>query len=190
MPSRSRPTSVQLPRTLERPSSSKVSRAALLAASPDLGLLSVEDIRKNLLQNATLMLAGTSNLSPSHLPTALSKTMLPPYLGIPLIPSPTSIYPTHVLAIANTSPSNATDTHLVFPIHAPVLAAHCSKLPALPPPSSAVALSAPPPCPSPCSPLRPSIRCSPSFPIHTPSGSSNWLTSPRFSGILTGINKP
>ncbi|KAJ7074702.1 hypothetical protein C8F01DRAFT_33582 [Mycena amicta] len=138
MPARSRPSSVQLPRTLERPASSKVTRAALLAASPDLGLLSIEDIRKNLFQNAAHMLAGTSGLSTNHLPTALPKSRLPPYFGVPLVPTHDSvqpIYPTHILAIANTSPSHPADTHLIFPIHAPILAAHCPKLPALPPPA-------------------------------------------------------
>nr|GAT50062.1 predicted protein [Mycena chlorophos] len=140
MPSRAPSAAgVQLPRTLERPAASKVSRGALLAASPDLGLLSVEDIRKHLLQNATPMLAGTSSLSPNHLPVALPKTHLPPYFGVSLVPAHDGvmqpIYPTHVLAIANTSPATAADTHLLFPIHGPVLAAHCSKLPALPPPA-------------------------------------------------------
>ncbi|KAJ7207905.1 hypothetical protein GGX14DRAFT_634366 [Mycena pura] len=139
---RAGPSSIQLPRTLGRPPVSKVSRAALLAASPDLGHLSVDDIRKTLLENASQMLASTSALSPSHLPAALPKDCLPPYLTVPVLPDrhcPCPSFPTHILAVSTarasasaSSPSAATDIHLIFPIHAPILAAHCSKLPVLP----------------------------------------------------------
>ncbi|KAJ7119512.1 hypothetical protein C8R44DRAFT_176461 [Mycena epipterygia] len=129
----------QLPRTLVRPSFTEVSRAALLAASPDLGNTPVEFIRKKLLATAHEMLAGTSALSSSHLPSALPKSSLPPYLTVPLFPLQDCVhpsYPTHALAISNASPSGPTDTvHLIFPIHALVLAAYCSKLPQLPPPA-------------------------------------------------------
>ncbi|KAJ7629419.1 hypothetical protein DFH06DRAFT_719742 [Mycena polygramma] len=130
---RAGPSNFQLPRSLVRPSFTEVSRDALLAASPDLGNVSVEFIRKNLLATAPQMLAGTSALSPSHLPSALPKTTLPPYITVPLFPSRDHIqptYPTHALAI-----SGPDDMHLIFPIHALVLAAHCSKLPRLPPPA-------------------------------------------------------
>ncbi|KAJ7280335.1 hypothetical protein C8J57DRAFT_1433960 [Mycena rebaudengoi] len=130
-------SNLQLPRTLVRPSFKEVSRAALIAASPDIGHLSVESVRKHLLSAAPQMLAGTSALSPSYLPTALPKSNIPPYLAVPLRPLQASVqpsYPTHALAISNASPS-ASDIHLIFPIHALVLAAHCSKLPQLPPPA-------------------------------------------------------
>ncbi|KAJ6589058.1 hypothetical protein B0H19DRAFT_1216523 [Mycena capillaripes] len=125
----------QLPRTLVRPSFTEVSREALLAASPDLGNVSVEFIRKNLLATAPQMLAGTSALSPSHLPSVLPKSSLPPYLTVPIRPSRDAhpSYPTHALAISNACPSGPDDMHLIFPVHALVLAAHCPKLPRLPP---------------------------------------------------------
>ncbi|KAJ7034673.1 hypothetical protein C8F04DRAFT_1001548 [Mycena alexandri] len=133
---RAGPSHLQLPRTLVRPPFTEVSRAALLAASPELGNVSIEFIRKNLLATAPQMLAGISALSPSHLPGALPKSSLPPYITVPLS-SPRDrahpSYPTHALAISNPSPSGPGDTHLIFPVHALVLAAHCSKLPSLPP---------------------------------------------------------
>ncbi|KAJ6613638.1 hypothetical protein B0H10DRAFT_1951402 [Mycena sp. CBHHK59/15] len=127
----------QLPRTLVRPPFTEVSRAALLAASPDLGNVSLDVVLKNLLATAPQMLAGSSALSPSHLPSALPKANLPPYLTIPLRRLPASVqpsYPTHALAISTASSAGA-DTHLIFAVHALVLAAHCSKLPQLPPPA-------------------------------------------------------
>ncbi|KAJ7641408.1 hypothetical protein FB45DRAFT_356948 [Roridomyces roridus] len=137
MPSRA-PSNFQLPRTLVRPSFPEVSRAALLAASPSVGHVSVEFIKKNLLETAQVMLAGTSALSQPHLPTALPKSNLPPYISVPIVASRDCkhpSYPTHALAISNASPSGPTDSHLIFPIHGLVLAAHCSKLPSLPTPA-------------------------------------------------------
>ncbi|KAJ7736785.1 hypothetical protein DFH07DRAFT_927754 [Mycena maculata] len=137
----------QLPRTLVRPSFTEVSRTALLAASPELGNVSVEFIRKNLLATSPQMISGTSALSQSHLPTALPKSSLPPYLTVPFFPPQDCghpSYPTHALAISNASPSGPVDMHdmhLIFPIHALVLAAHCSKLPQLPPPAPRAAAS-------------------------------------------------
>ncbi|KAJ7131721.1 hypothetical protein C8R43DRAFT_657986 [Mycena crocata] len=169
----------QLPRTLGRPSFTEVSRAALLAASPDLGNVSVEFIRKNLLATAPQMLAGTSALSPAHLPSALPKSSLPPYISVPLFPLQDGVhpvYPTHALAISNASPSGPADMHLVFPIHALVLAAHCSKLPQLPPPaprgSTSVHL--------PVLPL--TLPSAPAFSIlHT------FMYSHRLDGVLTAL---
>ncbi|KAJ7904993.1 hypothetical protein B0H13DRAFT_2233835 [Mycena leptocephala] len=100
---RAGPSNFQLPRTLVRPSFTEVARDALLAASPDLGNVSVEFIRKNLLATAPQMLAGTSALSPSHLPSALPKSSLPPYITVPIFPLRDCIhpsYPTHALAIS------------------------------------------------------------------------------------------
>ncbi|KAJ6602455.1 hypothetical protein DFH09DRAFT_1257611 [Mycena vulgaris] len=136
--SRSGSSKFQLPRTLGRPSFTEIPRAALLAAAPDLGSASVEFIRKNLLATAPQMLAGTSALSTSHLPSALPKSSLPPYITVPLFQlqdCPHPAYPTHALAVSNASPSGPADMHLIVPIHALVLAAHCSKLPQLPPPA-------------------------------------------------------
>ncbi|KAJ7673471.1 hypothetical protein B0H17DRAFT_1335071 [Mycena rosella] len=138
---RSGSSKFQLPRTLERPSFAEVPRAALLAAAPELAGASVDYIRKHLLATAPQMLAGTSALSPSHLPSALPKCGLPPYITVPVFPRQDCVYPTHVLALSNASPSGSADTHLLFPIHALVLAAHCSKLPHLPPPAPRASVS-------------------------------------------------
>ncbi|KAF7328976.1 hypothetical protein MVEN_02527600 [Mycena venus] len=176
---RSAPSNFQLPRTLVRPSFTEVSRAALLAASPDLGNVSVEFIRKNLLSTAPQMLAGTSALSPSHLPSALPKSSLPPYITVPIFPPrgcEHPSYPTHALAISNACPSGPDDVHLIFPVHALVLAAHCSKLPALPPPaprgSTSVHL--------PCLPL--ALPSAPAFAIlHA------FMYSKRLDAVLTAL---
>ncbi|KAF7361320.1 hypothetical protein MSAN_01164600 [Mycena sanguinolenta] len=130
--------SLQLPRSLVRPRLTEVSREAILATSPDLGNVSLEYIRKNLVAAAPQMLAGTSALSPSHLPAALPKSSLPPYFKVPLHPSRSSIqpcYPTHALAVSNGRPSGPNDMYLIFPVHALLFAAHCSKLQPLPPPA-------------------------------------------------------
>ncbi|KAJ7223743.1 hypothetical protein B0H12DRAFT_290071 [Mycena haematopus] len=138
MPSRTGSSHFKLPRTLARPSFPEITRAALHAASPDVGNASVEFIRKTLLETCHRMISGTSALSPSHLPTVLPKSSLPPFITVSLLPPRDSVqpyYPTHALAVSNPSPSGPADTHLIFPIHALVLAAHCSKLPVLPPPA-------------------------------------------------------
>ncbi|KAF8123069.1 hypothetical protein K438DRAFT_1895540 [Mycena galopus ATCC 62051] len=135
---------LQLPRTLVRPRLTEVSRDALHAASPDLGNVSVEYIRKNLLAAAPQMLAGTAALSSSHLPTALPKSSLPPYITVPLHPPRSSVqpcYPTHALAISNGRPSGPDDVYLIFPVHALVLTAHCSKLQPFPPPAPCASAS-------------------------------------------------
>ncbi|KAJ7086491.1 hypothetical protein B0H15DRAFT_352183 [Mycena belliarum] len=131
--SRTGSSKFRLPRTLERPSFNEIPQTALLAAAPELGDTSIEFIRKKLLATAPQMLAGTSALSLSHLPNALPKRSLPPYITVPLFPRQECIFPTHALAISNTSPSVPAEMHTIFPIHALVLAAHCSKLPQLPP---------------------------------------------------------
>ncbi|KAF7329085.1 hypothetical protein MKEN_00169000 [Mycena kentingensis (nom. inval.)] len=135
--------SVQLPRTLERPVCPKVARAALLAASPDLGFLPVEDIRKDIRHNYNRLDVGRSSFVRS-IPAGLPRSQLPPYMTVPAArprkllvplnaPPVEPIQPTHLLAIGNTNPSTLEDVHLLFPIHAAVLAAECAKLPPLPP---------------------------------------------------------
>ncbi|KAF8146942.1 hypothetical protein K438DRAFT_1910591 [Mycena galopus ATCC 62051] len=144
MPSRTASSHFQLPRTLVRPSFTEVSRAALHAASPDVGNASIEFIRRNLLESTPQMMCGTSALSPSHLPAALPKSSLPSFITVPLLPLRDSVrpcYPTHALAVSNSSPSGSSDQHLLFPVHALVLAAHCSKLPPLPPPAQRTSTS-------------------------------------------------
>ncbi|KAF7344464.1 hypothetical protein MSAN_01928000 [Mycena sanguinolenta] len=144
MPSRTASSHFKLPRTLVRPTFPEVTRAALHAASPNVGNASVEFIRETLLETSHQMISGTSALSPSHLPSALPKSSLPSFITVPLRPPRDSVhpyYPTHALAISNSSPSESSDTLLIFPIHALVLAAHCSKLPVLPPPAQRTSAS-------------------------------------------------
>ncbi|KAJ7441210.1 hypothetical protein FB451DRAFT_1298914, partial [Mycena latifolia] len=141
------PPAMTLPRTLARPQFTDVSRDALAAAAPELAAIPAEFIRHGLRAKAPQMLAGIQALAPSHVPQALPRSHLPPALTVPLRasagPAPPS-YPTHALAIA-AAPAKGSHPerdapHAIFPVHAVVLAAHCAKLPRLPP--------APPPAPS------------------------------------------
>ncbi|KAJ7824756.1 hypothetical protein B0H14DRAFT_3110858 [Mycena olivaceomarginata] len=135
---------LQLPRTLARPPFTDISRDALAAAAPELTAVPAEFIRHGLRAKGPHMQAGIAALAPSHLPTSLPRDRLPPALRIPLCapppgaPAPPS-YPTHALAIglpvSKSSPSAADAPQAVFPVHAVVLAAHCAKLPRLPPAS-------------------------------------------------------
>ncbi|KAJ7825827.1 hypothetical protein B0H14DRAFT_3110722 [Mycena olivaceomarginata] len=116
-PPRPPPPALQLPRTLARPPFTDISRDALAAAAPELTAVPAEFIRHGLRAKGPHMQAGIAALAPSHLPT----------------------YPTHALAIglpvSKSSPSPADAPQAVFPVHAVVLAAHCAKLPRLPPAS-------------------------------------------------------
>ncbi|KAF9460428.1 hypothetical protein BDZ94DRAFT_1266226 [Collybia nuda] len=125
--------SVQLPRTLARPPFAEVSRDAIMAVAPELANVPAEYIRRNLRPKANQMLAGISALAPSHLPTHMPKSHLPPSLNIPLRATSTSqpSYPTHVLAVS-ASKSSSNDQLMMFPIHSVVLASHCALLPRLP----------------------------------------------------------
>jgi len=132
IPPRSTSPSVQLPRRLDRPRFCEVSRDAIMAAAPELAEVPAEYIRRGLLNDANKMLAGISSLAPSHLPSSLPKSHLPPALAIPLRTSTTQpSYPTHVLAVSSSKSLN--DQAMVFPVHALALASHCALLPRLPP---------------------------------------------------------
>ncbi|KAF7366835.1 Clampless protein 1 [Mycena sanguinolenta] len=114
---------LQLPRNLSRPAFTDISRDALAAAAPDLVPVPSEFIRHGLLAKSSSMQAEC----PSHLNVPLTAG------SAGVLPS----YPTHVLAIS-ASPSKSSHGHgggdaSLFPVHAVVLAAHCAKLPPLPP---------------------------------------------------------
>ncbi|KAJ7151301.1 hypothetical protein C8R43DRAFT_924179 [Mycena crocata] len=132
---------LQLPRNLARPQFTDVSRDALAAASPELASVPAEFIRHGLRTKTPQMMAGISALAPSHLPTSLPRSHLPPALTIPIrsvSSSPHPSYPTHALAIGSSSSKHgqALDAHQsLFPVHAVVLTVHCAKLPRLPPPA-------------------------------------------------------
>ncbi|KAJ7178164.1 hypothetical protein C8R46DRAFT_1329206 [Mycena filopes] len=146
------PHPLTLPRTLDRPPFTDIPRAALAAAAPDLAAAGVpaEFIRHGLRAKAAAMAAGIAALAPSHLPPSIPRAHLPDRLTIPLrapapgsgAPSPS--YPTHALAIGQNAKAKddgeggggeEKKDALIFPVHAVVLAAHCAKLPVLPPPS-------------------------------------------------------
>ncbi|KAJ6464085.1 hypothetical protein C8R45DRAFT_840748, partial [Mycena sanguinolenta] len=126
---------LQLPRTLTRPAFTDISRDALAAAAPDLVPVPSEFIRHGLRAKAASMQAGISSLAPSHLPASLPRDRMPSSLSVPLRAPPGGVlpsYPTHVLAISSKHGSSHAEASL-FAVHAVVLAAHCAKLPALPP---------------------------------------------------------
>ncbi|KAJ7618608.1 hypothetical protein FB45DRAFT_981190 [Roridomyces roridus] len=124
---------MQLPRTLARPAFTDVSREALAAAAPDLAAVPAEFIRHGLRAKAPQMQAGIAALAPSHLPQSIPKSHLPSTLTVPLRATSAAhpSYPTHVLAV--TSSKSRSEPASLFPVHGVVLAAHCAKLPRLPP---------------------------------------------------------
>lgn len=78
------------------------------------------------------MLAGVSALSPSHLPSSMSRSQLQQTrsLSIPLRAQAASL-PTHVLALSKSSSHDS--SAILVPTHAVVLASHCASLPRIPP---------------------------------------------------------
>ncbi|KAF8644947.1 hypothetical protein AX16_008170 [Volvariella volvacea WC 439] len=129
---------VQLPRTLARPAFVDVSPAAIQAVAPELAAAGVpiEYIRDRLRRDTEKMLAGISALSPSHLPPSLPRSHIPPSLAIPLRQAaPDQMCPTHILAVS--SAKSTSDQATIFPVHALVLASHCSSLPPLRPAAQA-----------------------------------------------------
>ncbi|KAG6909322.1 hypothetical protein DXG01_001121 [Tephrocybe rancida] len=123
---------VQLPRTLARPHYAEVSRDAIAAVAPELAEVPAEYIRRGLRPRANEMLAGIAALAPSHMPSSMPRSRLPPCLSIPIRTTSSSqpTYPTHILAI--TSSKNPSDMATMFPVHSLVLASHCAQLPRLP----------------------------------------------------------
>ncbi|KAH7869491.1 hypothetical protein F5879DRAFT_795380 [Lentinula edodes] len=133
-------SSVQLPRTLARPEFIEVSPVAIAAAAPELVNVPLDYIRRRLRSEAPQMMAGLSSLAPSHVPSSLPKSHLPPSLSIPLRAPPsraTPTYPTHVLAVSSSKSSHDTQAIMV-PVHSLVLAAQCARLPELRTPNTAV----------------------------------------------------
>lgn len=69
-----------------------------------------------------------------HIQTTVPKSHLSTTVSVALrAPSSRSSYPTHVLAISTVGSSSSDPKHTLVPVHAVTLAAHCAKLPALPP---------------------------------------------------------
>ncbi|KAG6330604.1 hypothetical protein ID866_8484 [Astraeus odoratus] len=128
------PSNVQLPRTLQRPPYAEVPRQNVIAVAPELADVAIEYVRRGLRVQANQMLAGTSALSPSHLPPSMPRSQLhhTTSLTIPLRPTQHAIScPTHVLALSK--PSSHDSSALLVPTHAVVLASQCASLPRLPP---------------------------------------------------------
>jgi len=83
------------------------------------------------------MMAGLSEMR--HMQGTMPKSQIPPSVSVALrAPSSRSSYPTHVLAIATAGTSSSDPKHTLIPVHAVTLAAHCAKLPALPPSNARV----------------------------------------------------
>ncbi|KAJ7201161.1 hypothetical protein GGX14DRAFT_659381 [Mycena pura] len=149
--------------TLARPPFADIARDALAAAAPDLAAVPADFIRHGLRATAPAMLAGIAALAPSHVPQALPRSRLPPALSVPLrAPAPGTPHPplpTHIVAVSAAAKSSKDEMDgptRPFPMHAVVLAAHCTKLTRLPPSSS----------PSP--PLPGRIRHPPLLDVHRP----------------------
>ncbi|KAJ7440695.1 hypothetical protein B0H11DRAFT_1737750 [Mycena galericulata] len=125
-----------LPRRLTRPQFANVG-PALADCAPDVPPDFIDHV---LCTMTSQMLAGIGALAPSHLPKSLSASHLPITLSVPLQESQSCTgelpvaYPTHALAVGAAKTGHSTaSTLLLFPIHELLLAAHCTKLPRLPP---------------------------------------------------------
>lgn len=143
------PPSLQLPRTLQRPNFSEVSRDIIASLEPELADVPIEYIRRHLAGQANSMLSALSLMT---YPTSLPRARLASSIDVSVRPTSnapnTSAFPTHMLAISSSrsSPSqpntptaasfmagaSSTLTVPLFPSHAVVLAAYCTLLPALP----------------------------------------------------------
>jgi len=141
-PTRSSFTSadIQLPRTLQRPSYSEVSRDQIAAVAPELVDVPAEYIRRTMCVKTAQMLAGIAGISKSHLPSTIPKSYLRHNtpLTVPIRSSPSQqpqSYPTHFLALSTNSKSQTSsgDQLPLVPTHSLVLAAHCASLPRIPP---------------------------------------------------------
>ncbi|KAJ3826662.1 hypothetical protein F5878DRAFT_28136 [Lentinula raphanica] len=133
-------STVQLPRTLARPEFVEVSPASISAVAPELVNVPIDYIRRRLWSEAPQMMAGLSSLAPSHVPSSLPRSHLPPLLSIPLrAPSSgiTPTYPTHVLAVSSSKSPHESNA-LMIPVHSLVLAAQCARLPQLHTPNTPV----------------------------------------------------
>ncbi|KAJ7201145.1 hypothetical protein GGX14DRAFT_699569 [Mycena pura] len=137
------PPAIKLPRTLARPPFADIARDALAAAAPDLAAVPADFIRHGLRATAPAMLAGIAALAPSHVPQALPRSRLPSALSVPLRAhapgTPHPPLPTHIVAVSAAAKSSKDEMDgptRLFPMHAVVLAAHCTKLTRLPPSSS------------------------------------------------------
>ncbi|KAJ7130417.1 hypothetical protein C8R44DRAFT_665548, partial [Mycena epipterygia] len=123
--STSTPT-VQLPRTLKRPTPcDPPARAILDVIAPELAELPLPFIRHQFSLRAGEMLAGIQDLV---IPGTISRLCLPSTLTVPVPSNPSNdapLYPTHVLAV---SPRGAhPDAPLILvPVHGIVLAANCA----------------------------------------------------------------
>ncbi|KAI0080378.1 hypothetical protein K474DRAFT_1682578 [Panus rudis PR-1116 ss-1] len=145
------PQNLQLPRRLERPEFTEVSRRTVAALAPELADVPMEYIKRHLAGQANEMLSAVSLLT---LPGSLPKARLPATLEAAVRPTsnlPSSnAFPTHLLAISSSksspsAPSTPTvasfqaqlaaassATVPLYPAHALVLATHCTLLPPLP----------------------------------------------------------
>ncbi|KAH7915945.1 hypothetical protein BJ138DRAFT_996883 [Hygrophoropsis aurantiaca] len=137
-PAQSAPSTVQLPRTLQRPPYAEVPRQNVATVAPELADVPLEYVRRGLRVKANQMLAGIAALSPSHLPSSIPRSQLQNTrtLTIPLRPSQQSpSYPTHILALSKSSSQDGSAN--LIATHSLVLASQCASLPRLPHSASA-----------------------------------------------------
>ncbi|CAK5278082.1 unnamed protein product [Mycena citricolor] len=133
--SRSSPAPLQLPRTLARPKFDEVSPAALAAVAPELASVPLPFVRQGLRVTAPQMSNGLS-IAAASIPKTCPRSQLPSAISLSAPSREDVTYPTHILALSTTAKS-ATDDALIYPVHGVLLAAHCAKLPRLPPASPA-----------------------------------------------------
>ncbi|KAJ7718614.1 hypothetical protein B0H14DRAFT_3630316 [Mycena olivaceomarginata] len=97
---------------------------------PDLKDVPLVYVLHVLAQQRDLMLAGLDAIS--SLPPSLLRSEMPESLRVPTVSPNDVIWPTHVLSIECEDFDPGQDIYIpIFPIHALVLAAHCSSIPCL-----------------------------------------------------------
>ncbi|KAJ7820669.1 hypothetical protein B0H14DRAFT_2833501 [Mycena olivaceomarginata] len=97
---------------------------------PDLKDVPLVYVLHVLAQQRDRMLAGLDAIS--SLPPSLLRSEMPESLRVPNVSPNDVIWPTHVLSIECEDFDPGQDTYIpIFPIHALVLAAHCSRIPCL-----------------------------------------------------------
>ncbi|KAF7311756.1 Clampless protein 1 [Mycena indigotica] len=184
-PASSAPAPIQLPRTLARPAFADIARDALAGAAPDLAAAGVPDefIRHGLRAKGPAMLAGISALAPSHIPQSLPRSRLPPVLSVPLRAAAHGVaLPTHALAVspAGKVKDDADAPTTLYPVHAVVLAAHCTALPRMPRPAG------------PAGPASAAHAALPVLPLALPSPPAfaiihAWLYAARLDAVLSSL---
>jgi len=124
----SSPSPVSLPRTLTRPQFRDPSRGAIAAIEPELANVPIDYIRRGLRDMGDTMCSAVNNIMPM-LPRSVPASHR---INLNMPPaSQNNRLPTHVLALS--ASKSSTDTPLLYPTHALLMAVYCTSLPTLPP---------------------------------------------------------